>query len=133
VPCHEPWLGAGVAARLALAGDVTDWRMSEYPAQPPARHPYLIMKPKSGDGKVAKFDLVRKAEDLGAEVFLIGGPEPVDVAEVARQAVAAGAGRPRRGEMPHRRGLGARSAPGPRPAQVPRRRRRRCRWRRPPN
>jgi len=85
------WLGAGVAARLALAGDVTDWRMPEYPAQPPARHPYLIMNPKSGGGKVGKFDLVRKAEDLGAEVFLLGGPDPVDVAEVARQAVADGA------------------------------------------
>jgi len=85
------WLGAGVAARLALAGDVTDWRMPEYPAQPPARHPYLIMNPKSGGGKVGKFDLVRKAEDLGAEVFVIGGPDPVDVAEVARQAVADGA------------------------------------------
>jgi diacylglycerol kinase family enzyme len=42
-------------------------------------------------GKVGKFDLKRKAEDLGAEVFLLGGPEPVDVAEVARQAVASGA------------------------------------------
>jgi diacylglycerol kinase family enzyme len=49
------------------------------------------MNPKSGGGKVEKFDLVRKAEDLGAEVFLIGGPEPVDVAEVAREAVAHGA------------------------------------------
>jgi len=85
------WLGAGITARLALAGDVTDWRMPEHPAQPPARRPYLIMNPKSGGGKVEKFDLKRKAEDLGAEVFLIGGPEPVDVAEVARQAVARGA------------------------------------------
>jgi len=33
------WLGAGVTARLALAGDVADWRMPEHPAQPPARHP----------------------------------------------------------------------------------------------
>jgi diacylglycerol kinase family enzyme len=85
------WLAAGITARLALAGDVTDWRMPEYPAQPPARHPYLIMNPKSGGGKVGKFDLKRKAEDLGAKVFLIGGPEPVDVAEVAREAVAQGA------------------------------------------
>ena len=38
-----------------------------------------------------KFDLKRKAEELGAEVFLIGGSEPVDVAEVARTAVAGGA------------------------------------------
>jgi diacylglycerol kinase family enzyme len=85
------WLLAGVTARLALAGDQPDWRMSEHPATPPARHPYLIMNPRSGGGKVEKFDLKRKAEALGAEVFLFGGPEPVDVAEVARQAVAGGA------------------------------------------
>jgi diacylglycerol kinase family enzyme len=85
------WLLASITARLALAGDRPEWRMPERPAQPPARHPYLIMNPKSGGGKVEKFDLVRKAEDLGAEVFLIGGPEPVDVAQVARQAVDKGA------------------------------------------
>ena len=65
--------------------------MPEHPAEPPARHPYLIMNPKSGGGKVEKFDLQRKAEDLGAKVFLLGGPERVDVAEVAREAVAGGA------------------------------------------
>ena len=85
------WLLAGMTARLALAGNQADWRMPERLAQPPARHPYLIMNPKSGGGKVEKFDLQRKAEDLGAEVFLIGGPEPVDVAKVARAAVEAGA------------------------------------------
>ena len=85
------WLLASMTARLALARDHTDWRMPEHPAEPPARHPYLIMNPKSGGGKVEKFDLRRKAEDLGAEVFLIDGPEPVDVAQVAREAVARGA------------------------------------------
>jgi diacylglycerol kinase family enzyme len=85
------WLLAGMTARLALAGSQADWRMPEHPAQPPARHPYLIMNPKSGGGKVAKFDLQRKAEELGAEVFLIGGAEPVDVAKVAREAVEGGA------------------------------------------
>jgi diacylglycerol kinase family enzyme len=85
------WLLAGVTARQALAGNQPDWRMPERPAQPPARHPYLIMNPKSGGGKVEKFDLKRKAEALGAEVFLIGGPEPVDVAQVARRAVDRGA------------------------------------------
>jgi diacylglycerol kinase family enzyme len=85
------WLLASLTARLALAGNQADWRMPEHPAQPPARHPYLIMNPKSGGGKVGKFDLKRKAEDLGAEVFLIGGPEPVDVAEVASRAVDGGA------------------------------------------
>ena len=85
------WLLAGMTARLALTGDQEDVRMPEHPAQPPARHPYLIMNPKSGDGKVGKFDLKRKAEALGAEVFLLGGPELVDVAAVARAAIANGA------------------------------------------
>jgi diacylglycerol kinase family enzyme len=85
------WLLASMTARVALARDPMDWRMPEHPAEPPARHPYLIMNPKSGGGKVEKFDLRRKAEDLGAEVFLIGGPEPVDVAQVAREAVVKGA------------------------------------------
>ncbi|HEX3305278.1 MAG TPA: diacylglycerol kinase family protein [Streptosporangiaceae bacterium] len=85
------WLLASMTARLALVRDHPDWRMPEHPAEPPARHPYLIMNPKSGGGKVEKFDLKRKAEEIGAEVFLIGGSEPVDVAKVAREAVARGA------------------------------------------
>ena len=84
------WLLASLTARRALTGDQPDWRMPEHPARPPARHPYLIMNPKSGGGKVEKFDLKRKAEALGAEVFLFGGSGPVDVADVARQAVAGG-------------------------------------------
>jgi diacylglycerol kinase family enzyme len=85
------WVLASMTARLALAGNPADWHMPEHPAQPPARHPYLIMNPKSGGGKVGKFDLKRKAEGLGADVFLIGGPGPVDVAEVAREAIETGA------------------------------------------
>ena len=85
------WLLASMTARAALASEQPDWRMPEHPAQPPARHPYLIMNPKSGGGKVEKFDLKRKAEALGAEVFLFGGSGPVDVADVARAAVAGGA------------------------------------------
>jgi len=85
------WLLASMTARAALAGEQPDWRMPEHPARPPVRRPYLIMNPKSGGGKVGKFDLKRKAEALGAEVFLFGASGPVDVAEVARQAVADGA------------------------------------------
>jgi diacylglycerol kinase family enzyme len=84
------WLLAGATARTALAGDRTDWQMPEQPAAP-AAHPFLIMNPRSGGGKVGRFGLQRKAEDLGAEVFVMSGPEPVDVARVAREAVAAGA------------------------------------------
>lgn len=85
------WLVAGVTARHALGTGQPDWRMPEYPARPPARRPYLIMNSKAGGGKVEKFDLRRKAEALGAEVFVFGGSGPVDVAAVARQAVANGA------------------------------------------
>jgi len=84
------WLLAGATARAALASDRTDWRMPEHSALPATR-PFLIMNPKSGGGKVGTFDLQRKAEDLGAEVFLMSGPEPVDVAAVAEEAVAGGA------------------------------------------
>ena len=83
------WYLAGVTARAALAGDRLDWRMPEFPAAP-ARHPFVIMNPRSGGGKVSKFDLRRKAEALGAEVFLMSCSEQVDVAEVARKAVEAG-------------------------------------------
>ena len=85
------WLVASLTAREALVSAKTDWRMPEYPATPPVTRPYFIMNPRSGDGKVEKFDLKRKAEDLGAEVFLMSGPEKVDVGEVAREAVAGGA------------------------------------------
>jgi diacylglycerol kinase family enzyme len=85
------WLLAGVTARAALAGDRGEWRMPERPVLRPAGHPFLIMNPKSGGGKVGTFDLRRRAEDRGAEVFMLDADEPVDVAEVARGAVARGA------------------------------------------
>jgi len=85
------WLLAGLAARAALAPDRADWVMREFPVRSPAARPFLIMNPRSGGGKVARYDLRRKAEQLGAEVFLMDGQGPVDVAEVARAAVARGA------------------------------------------
>jgi diacylglycerol kinase family enzyme len=85
------WLLVSMTARAALARDLGEWRMPEYPVPERARHPFLIMNPKSGGGKVGRFDLRRRAEALGAEVFVLGGPELVDVAAVARTAVAHGA------------------------------------------
>ncbi|WP_037604971.1 diacylglycerol/lipid kinase family protein [Streptacidiphilus rugosus] len=59
----------------------------------PAKHPVLIMNPRSGGGKVGRFGLVEKAERLGARVLLLdtsaGGH--TDVTELARGAVAGGA------------------------------------------
>lgn len=95
------WSTALVALALwavALACARTALRRSERSRRPvPAarpRRPVLLMNPKSGDGKVERFGLVEKAERLGAKVVVLGpGPdgEFMDVAELARTAVAEGA------------------------------------------
>ena len=83
-------LCAAVAARTALGTDGQDAAMPTVPAARP-RRPFVIMNPRSGGGKVTKFGLQEKAEKLGAEVALLEGPGMVDVAALARQAVADGA------------------------------------------
>ena len=81
---------AVVAGRAALRGDPAPEKMPEHDAPPPQR-PYLIMNPRSGGGKVARFGLKDKAEALGATVALLEGPEIIDVGALARQAIADGA------------------------------------------
>ncbi|MEW2256470.1 diacylglycerol kinase family protein [Streptomyces sp. NPDC047869] len=83
------WTLAVSAGRAALAGD-------DVPAMPElaarrARHPFLIMNPRSGGGKVGEFRLVERARALGAEVEVLDPAAPRDVAELARQAVRRGA------------------------------------------
>jgi diacylglycerol kinase family enzyme len=80
-------IGAG---RKALAPSASAAGMPTREVPPPKRA-FLIMNPRSGGGKVAKFGLKEKAEALGAEVALLDGPGIVDVAALARQAVADGA------------------------------------------
>jgi diacylglycerol kinase family enzyme len=82
-------LAAG-AARRALTPAAPG---SGMPARevPPPKRAFLIMNPRSGGGKVTKFGLKDKAEALGAQVALLEGPGVVDVAALARQAVADGA------------------------------------------
>jgi diacylglycerol kinase family enzyme len=81
---------AVAAGRAALRRDAIPERMREHQVPPP-RRPYVIMNPRSGGGKVARFGLKDKAEDLGATVAVLEGPGTVDVAALARQAVADGA------------------------------------------
>ncbi|MFL6104076.1 MAG: diacylglycerol/lipid kinase family protein [Actinomycetes bacterium] len=81
---------AVAAGRAALGRDAIPERMREHDVPPP-RRPFLIMNPRSGGGKVTRFGLKDKAEALGAEVALLEGSGPVDVGELARQAVADGA------------------------------------------
>jgi diacylglycerol kinase family enzyme len=72
----------GPAAASAPAGE----RRADRPL-----HPFLIMNPRSGGGKVGKFGLKEKAEAAGAQVALLDGPGITDVAALARGAVADGA------------------------------------------
>jgi diacylglycerol kinase family enzyme len=84
------WALALATGRAALRRVAAPGGMPEHDVPPP-RRPFLIMNPRSGGGKVARFGLVDKARALGAEVALLEGPGTVDVAELARKAVAGGA------------------------------------------
>ncbi|MET0967190.1 MAG: diacylglycerol kinase family protein [Nakamurella sp.] len=79
----------GAAARLALDNADDDWMPTT--DAPRAAHPFIVMNPHSGGGKVVKFDLKAKAEALGAEVTLLDGPGYVDVAALVRAAITRGA------------------------------------------
>jgi diacylglycerol kinase family enzyme len=83
-------LGAAVlAARTALRPHRSTWVLPVVDA-PAARRPFVVMNPRSGGGKVARFHLQQRAEALGAEVALLDQPH-TDVQQLARDALAAGA------------------------------------------
>jgi diacylglycerol kinase family enzyme len=90
VVCTVLWACAVLVGRTALSRMVRVEAPTEYETPPP-RRPFLIMNPRSGGGKVERFHLAERARELGAEVVLLDGPGPVDVAALARQAVADGA------------------------------------------
>ena len=81
---------ASSAGRAATSSSRHSTGMPERSASPPS-HPYLIMNPRSGGGKVGRFELDTKATALGADVALLAGPERLDVAVLARTAAADGA------------------------------------------
>jgi diacylglycerol kinase family enzyme len=82
---------AVAAGRAALAGGARPAGPREYAAAARQR-PFVIMNPRSGGGKVARFGLQEKAAALGAEVTLLEGPGIIDVAALARRAADGGAG-----------------------------------------
>jgi diacylglycerol kinase family enzyme len=83
-------LAAGMAAaRIALRPDPAAWVLPVADAPAP-RRPFLLMNPRSGSGKVARFHLRERAEELGAEVVLLGGAG-TDVQQLAREALGRGA------------------------------------------
>ncbi|MGZ4613566.1 MAG: diacylglycerol/lipid kinase family protein [Kineosporiaceae bacterium] len=83
------WALSLVAAAGALAPMQSTSGPTEYETPAP-RHPFLIMNPKSGGGKVVRFDLARKARELGADVVVLDTPG-LDIVDLALQAVADGA------------------------------------------
>jgi diacylglycerol kinase family enzyme len=84
-------LVAGVgAARVSMGSAAVSAPAGQRKAARPAR-PFLIMNPRSGGGKVGTFGLKEKAEAAGAQVALLEGPQIIDVAALAQQAVADGA------------------------------------------
>jgi diacylglycerol kinase family enzyme len=83
-------VGAVAAGRIALGPGRSSSGMTERETPVP-RRPFVIMNPRSGGGKVDRFDLVPKAVGLGAEVALLDGPGVVDVAALAHRGVAEGA------------------------------------------
>ncbi|WP_392897406.1 diacylglycerol/lipid kinase family protein [Streptomyces sp. LN699] len=83
------WALAVSAGRAALVDDSAPI-MAERLVRP-AEHPFLIMNPRSGGGKVGKFRLAERARAKGAEVVVLDPAERQDVAELARRAVRDGA------------------------------------------
>ncbi|MFD5427653.1 diacylglycerol/lipid kinase family protein [Streptomyces sp. NPDC127084] len=81
---------AATAGWKALAMD-TACRAQPVTAAPRPERPFLIMNPRSGGGKVERFGLKEKAEAAGARIALLDPQRQVDVAALARQAVADGA------------------------------------------
>jgi diacylglycerol kinase family enzyme len=77
-----------LALAMARAARPAGHSASEQAAMAP-RHPWVLMNPRSGGGKVGRFDLVDKARAAGCRVTLLDGDQ--DVTELARRAVSEGA------------------------------------------
>jgi diacylglycerol kinase family enzyme len=83
-------LGA-VATRHALGRDIKSLKSSPTPgtAVGPAARPVLLMNPKSGGGKVERFNLVEEARRRGIEPVVLAPGD--DLLRLAEQAMADGA------------------------------------------
>ncbi|MEU2062507.1 diacylglycerol kinase family protein [Streptomyces sp. NPDC013455] len=83
--------GATMASARAALRRSRPQRSVRAGVAPRPRRPVLIMNPKSGGGKVGRFRLAERAEELGARVILLDPAVATDVAALARRAVAEGA------------------------------------------
>jgi diacylglycerol kinase family enzyme len=81
----------GLATKHALGRDIKSLKSSPTPgtAVGPAARPVLLMNPKSGGGKVERFNLVEEARRRGIEAVVLAPGD--DLLELAERAVAGGA------------------------------------------
>ena len=84
-------LVGAAATRHALGRDIKSLKSSPTPgtAVGPAARPVLLMNPKSGDGKVGRFNLVEEARRRGIEPVVLAPGD--DLLALAEQVVAEGA------------------------------------------
>jgi diacylglycerol kinase family enzyme len=84
-------LVGAAATRYALGRDIKSLKSSPTPgtAVGPAARPVLLMNPKSGGGKVGRFNLVEEARRRGIEPVVLAPGD--DLLALAGQAVAGGA------------------------------------------
>jgi diacylglycerol kinase family enzyme len=82
---------AGVAARYALGRDIKSLKSSPTPGTAVGRatRPVLLMNPKSGGGKVERFNLAAEARRRGVEPIVLAPGD--DLLALAERAVAGGA------------------------------------------
>jgi len=81
----------GIATRHALGRDLPALKSSPTPGTPvgPATRPVLLMNPKSGGGKVERFNLVEEARRRGIEPVVLAPGD--DLLQLAEEAVDGGA------------------------------------------
>ena len=81
----------GAASKYALGRDIKSLKAAVVPGERVgrARRPALIMNPKSGGGKVERFQLADEARRRGIEPIVLGPGD--DVLELAQGAIAQGA------------------------------------------
>ena len=84
-------VAGGLAARHALGRDIRSLKSRPTPGEPvgPAARPVLLMNPRSGGGKVERFNLVEEAQRRGIEPVVLAPGD--DLRRLAEQAVAGGA------------------------------------------
>lgn len=92
VASRDPWALAGVVVVLVAMGFLGSFALrarAPVGATLVARHPVLLVNPKSGGGKATKTGLADIARERGIDVRVLSKDD--DLTEMARQAIADGA------------------------------------------